>query len=647
MSDRQVALKEYLQYRLTLFKGNFATRSEPRPYAHSSTLPEEKEKREAVIKNDPKGGEVLREMYESLDELKRLYPGNPLVKTYYDWIYFKEGTILFPKNMAVRPLKTADGKDAPDWAVAIRNGLKDLLSISKWWLDNRQMKNGEFGGMVNDDSCLLQQFYGISLISDGETGQRIKKACRMLNELAQKYNLQDGINKLRTDPLHGYEEGINMASIMPLLFYGDPVDFERLMLTTRSIRKLTFEKDGRRYFKKYFYNVKNLKSDEVDFQRRNNFLLLQPASMIAWYNQNHEAADFINSVIKGLIAYGKNGLVPLEINVKDGCVPKNTKYQSILGYQFGLPIVTMAISIPGSMEYLKAFLTPEEYNKLKEKAFPQTDVPIWTAPYGNLNGLVNRIERDNRRNKHFKYIYTKAEIFTDRIFTDKQALLVATIGARLVRNSWAPTQYASYEGFGENFAPLLLNTTQNGLKIAFYNFNEKEISGNVRVWRLENGKYRVDCGPDSDNDCKIDEVKESFESNLARYSVVPVKIPSKQTWIIRISQLEKKDAIRMRPDLAVSSREIKINKNEGKLTFVVHNIGAKASGKFTLSLYDGNRKLQDMQVDGIEPPCDLFPRKRKLHFDNIPKSKKLRIVIDPENNIPEITKTNNEAVFQN
>jgi hypothetical protein len=644
-SDRQTAMKEYLQYRLFLLKGNFSTRSEPRPYAHSFTLPKEKGKREAVIKNDPKGGEVLREMYESLDELKRLFPGHPLIKTYYDWIYFKEGTILFPKDMDVRPQKKENEKDAPDWAVAIRDGLQELLSISKWWLDNRQMTNGEFGGMVNDDTCLLQQFYGITLISDGETGQRIKKACRTLTELAWKHNLKDGVNILRTDPLHGYEEGINMLSIMPLLSYGDPVDFERLMTSSRSIRRLTFEKDGKRYFKKYFYNDKNMESDEKDYQNRLNFQLLDPATMLVWYNKNKAAADFINSVVKGVIALGKNGKVPEKINVKNLSPSKNTKYVSILGYVLGLPIVSMFINDSASISYLKAFITPEEYSSLEDKAFPKTDKPVWTAQYETLHGLVRRIERDNRRNKRFKYIYTEAEIFTDRIFTDKRAIMMASLGSFLSRNSWAPTQYASYEGFGENFAPLLLNTTQNGLKIAFYNFNIKDISGNVRVWRLENGRYRIDCGPDSNNDGKIDEVKKSFESILARYSVVPVKLPSKQTWIVKITQLEKKYDIRSCADLAISSREIKFDKLERKLNFTVHNIGAKESGKFTVSLYAGDRKIQDLSVENIDAPTDLLPKRKELSFENPPENGKLRIVIDPNNEIQEITKTNNEAAF--
>jgi CARDB protein len=646
IGDKETTLKEYLQYRLTLLKGNFATRSEPRPYMRPPVLSHELEKREALIKENKKGGEVLREMYESLDELKRLYPDNPVVKTYYDWIYFKEGSLLYPKNMTKLPVKKGEEKNAPDWAVTIRNGIKELLDISKWWLDNRQIENGEFGGMVNDDTCLLQQFYGISLISDGETGKRIKEACRTLNELAEKHTLVKGINKTRMDPLHGYEEGINMRSMMPLLFYGDPVDFERLMLTARSVKKLTFDKNGKRYFKKYYYNVTNLESDDVDFQNRSNFLLLQPASMIAWYNQNQEAADFINSVIRGVIAYGRNGLVPLKINVKDGCVPEGTKYSSILGYMFGLPIITMTISGVNSMKYLKAFLTPEGYARFQDRVSPPLGKAVWMESYNNLEGLVNRIERDNRRNKYFKYIYTKAEIFTDRIFTDKQALLNATIGARLVRNSWAPTQFASYEGFGENFAPLLLETRQSSLKIAFYNFNQKDISGSIRVWRLEHGKYKIDCGPDSDNDGKIDKIKQSFTDELAKYSSIPVKIPPKQTWIINVSQLEKLDDIKQRPDLAISSREIKVDKKAGKINFVVHNIGAKPSGNFTVSLFDGDKKLQDIQVKNLEAPKDLFPKKKQLCFDNVHEGESLKIIIDPEHKIQEITKVNNITIIR-
>jgi CARDB protein len=649
MSDKEIALKEYLQYRLTLLKGNFATRSEPRVYGSAAVLPNETAKREALIKNNRYGGEVLKEMYESLDELKRLYPEHPEISQYYDWIYYKEGNILYPKNMSAVPVKTSDEKNAPDWAVAIRNGIKDILEISEWWLDNRQIENGEFGGMTNDDTCLLQQFYGISLLSDGKTGKRIKEACRKLNELAQKNNLEEGVNKTIMDPLHGYEEGINMASTMPLLFYGDPIDFERLMLSARSIEKLTFNKEGKRYFKKYFYNTDNIRSNEKGYQHRWNVQLLHPATMLVWYNKNEKAADFINSVIKGLIAFSENGMIPEKINVKEECPAKGTKYVSILGYLFNLPIIAMTVNNPESIKYLKNFLTQEEYSKLQERAFPEKK-PVWmnSYPYQSLNGLVNRISRDNRKNRHFKYIYTKAEIFIDRLFIDQQALLSASIGTPLLRNSWAPIQYASYEKFGENFAPLLLETKQNALKIAFYNFNEEETSGAIRVWRLEHGNYRIETGPDSDNNGKIDEIKKSFLTELQRYSSVSIKLPPKQTWIIKISQMEKLDDIRLRPDLAISIQDLKVEEKTAKINFTVHNIGAEKSGDFTVLLYDENsEKLQEIHVKQLDAPIALSPRKKQLYFKNIPmNSGTMKIVIDPENKIKEITKSNNIIDFK-
>jgi subtilase family serine protease len=109
--------------------------------------------------------------------------------------------------------------------------------------------------------------------------------------------------------------------------------------------------------------------------------------------------------------------------------------------------------------------------------------------------------------------------------------------------------------------------------------------------------------------------------------------------------LEKKGDIRCRADLAISSREIKFDKLERKLNFTVHNIGAKESGKFTVSLYAGDRKIQDLSVENIDAPTDLLPKRKELSFENPPENGKLRIVIDPNNEIQEITKTNNEAAF--
>src|SRR5438094_9758896 len=93
---------------------------------------------------------------------------------------------------------------------------------------------------------------------DGVGGQVLDAAAR-LAELAEKENLELGVNKNSMDPLHAYEEGMNLESELAYWNYGDPIDFERCMIAARSTEPMTIvTSKGHRHFRNNDLGVKDV-----------------------------------------------------------------------------------------------------------------------------------------------------------------------------------------------------------------------------------------------------------------------------------------------------------------------------------------------------------------------------------------------------
>lgn len=645
LPERGHALTEYYQYRFPFFKGVFATLSEPRPHSRAALPPGESDARERLIRENKYGGCVLRNLFESLDELRRLYPDDPIVNQYYEWTHYKEGALLYPKTMAVAPRRQTTDANAPDWAVAVRNNTRELLDIAQWWLDNRRTPNGEFGGSVNDDTCLLQQFYALCLLSDGETADKIRAACRDLYELALEHNLDLGINKLRTDPLHAYEEGINMAATMPLLFYGDALDYERLALTARSVQGLTFAIGDRRYFRKHFFRSQDLETDDKDFQESYHGLLLHPAGTLAWYSRKPAATGFIRAFLCGLAACGKDGQVPMKIDTQRVAPAENTAHVPLLSSAYAQPLLVLATHAPDALGDLDGFLPPEQMARLRGIASPAAGaMPGQYTTDTSLVSLTQRMARDTLLLRRYKYICTKAEIYTDRIFPPQRALHMTTLGETLQRNAWRPGHYVSYAGLGDAVAPLLIGAGDSGLTIALHSFARTERAVSIRVWRLRNGRYTVTGGPDANQDLKADRVETTTELHLHRYAAIPVTVPPGVTWIVHAVQKEALDPIRERADLAVHERRITHDPRTRTLWLSVWNIGSRPSGRFEVALARSGGVIARATVGSIAPAADFMPPSLQVAFRDIPALEEpLDILVDPDDRVPEITEVNNTA----
>ena len=105
-----------------------------------------------------------------------------------------------------------------------------------WYIDNRQIENGEFGGGLSDDGDLTNCWPATALM--GATPDKIRRS--LLREMDAFYDAghvhATGLSTIQTDELHSYEEGIQVLGQSLLLDYGSPKQLERAMETAAAHR---------------------------------------------------------------------------------------------------------------------------------------------------------------------------------------------------------------------------------------------------------------------------------------------------------------------------------------------------------------------------------------------------------------------------
>ncbi len=62
-----------------------------------------------------------------------------------------------------------------------------------------------------------------------------------------------------------------------------------------------------------------------------------------------------------------------------------------------------------------------------------------------------------------------------------------------------------------------------------------------------------------------------------------------------------------------------------------------------MRLLDGEKVIEDKIISHLDAPTDFIAKRANVSFNNIPFSRNLKVIIDPENKIREILKGNNSS----
>jgi hypothetical protein len=255
--------------------------------------------------------------------------------------------------------------------------------------------------------------------------------------------------------------------------------------------------------------------------------------------------------------------------------------------------------------------------------------------------LVPALEFLWKQTYYTMYVYTKTEQSGDRVAIHKNLTDFMYLGGMPgARNHTFPHFAVSYTGFSPEFAAIVLDDTPELLRWVGFSFEEQPQTGAVRVWNLAPGTYEVRMGVDADGDDRIDGTPEAHRMELKRYETIPVTLPSHELYVVEAKCIAKDVPLYDRCDLAITHEDA--SREGQRLTAVVHNLGCKATGPFTVEVRGPQGKtLATERHAGLESAEDLNDRKVEISFDDLPPTGALEVTV--RGGAKEITEVNNRA----
>jgi hypothetical protein len=566
------------------------------------------------------------------DDLLDLNPGHWLASTYR---YALTGENKPDYEISKCP------EGIPEWAFLQIEYLKHLEHLIMYYIDNRQIDNGEFGGGLSDDGDFTNMFPGIAFL-----GIDHKKILNSLLLHMKAYYDQDrsaytaslrqrslplftnGLATIHTDELHAYEEGIQVVGQLQLLDFGNPLHIERGMeIALRVLNDITqINPSGHRLIRSRYYSGTSMSiEDPWQWSDPNSYHVLHTAYMIALYNGNPMLRQMFTELADALLMHFHNGNLYSEINFITGedNAAKDTRTWQVF---------YAAYTFTGDKKYL----LPIENRITDTKKFdPERLVKSYSEEIRNLG--IN------------EYINTLGSTWIDRISSFNPAIQEDRLGGvALTRiNNIFPKNSVSWifkEPFSyESVAIYLPRADSTHVSVIAYNMESDPVSSKMTLWDNEPGIWRVRQGIDTDNDQKMDIEISELLLELERNDVLDLKFAPHGYNIVELELVKKSETgYFKRPDLGIGPDDIKMEGNS--VVVIVHSLGAVETPPSKIEMRDETgRRIAESAIPALEAPLDLIPRRTYIKI-NIPEGININhgsLHIDPENRIKEITVCNN------
>lgn len=670
-TTESAAMTEALAHRKFLLKTFFALLSECRPWGSYR----DQSRDEFFSINEFTA--LCPQLFMTIDRCHMLAPEDSMVRQYREWVFLNHLKSKGELSEVAPPEAPPAG--VPEWAWYPRAAWLEARNIAVWWLENRLVPNGEFGGKVSDDSDLYQQFSDMPYLESDGVAELVLDGAARLAELAERDHLRDGLNLLTCDTLHAYEEGINHMAIMARWFYGDPIYLERCMVSARNMEKLTVvTPDGRRHFRdrRAMGHIDLTQPHEPTIDGHATALMWHTSLQAADYNRNPLALKTMREWADTWLRFQKPGQWATDIEVMTGKVLASSKDRPLYGgYRTQACVFAWLYGLTGEAKYLEPFM----YYYRRGEAPPPSDAFLNDSySMGLLKSLpAGTIDTLARRNpllaafrtgdaaslvqnaiggpvpgsaqistlydmKRWPMMYTSAEQFTDRLFTSiLETASLAYLGGATQRNRFDPTHAVGWSGFGTDYAALVTDNRKDGFSVMVYSFADTAMNGAMQVWNIDHGRYRVTIGPDGNGDGIIDGSVSGEILELAKADTVPVTLAPKSVTLIEVEQVEKLDSIFTRADLALAGRELRI---EGaNVHGIAHNIGSAGAADVVVAVLDADgSEVARKSLGALDAPLDLVPRTTAFTVElSAPPADGWKIVLDPDNALPEIYEGNN------
>ncbi|HJQ30850.1 MAG TPA: hypothetical protein VJ866_01650, partial [Pyrinomonadaceae bacterium] len=577
--------------------------------------------------------------------------------------------------------------------------LRYLKRFVLWYIEHRQIENGEFGGGLSDDGDLTNWWPATALM--GAEPEKIKES--LLREMDAFYAegmFTNGLSTIQADELHSYEEGIQVLGQSLLLDYGDPVQLERAMETSRALLKLTgVNAAGHRHIRSSYYSGSKMATEEPwGWSKPSSILVLHPALMLVQFNGNPEMKRVVTELADGFLAHrhkGEDGRYRLNAAIRfedDKDLPwlrgsvlpvfwaawkwtGDAKYLQpfkdegprsldsmtadaldLLNLRDEWGKETIAAAQPGATSRRPTLPPPNAAGTNTARA-PITPPPNYAAMHfawqltGEKRYLETLYAAQMEASAIREYMNTEGSMWIDRVEVPYAELQRARLGGvALTRNSLFPGNAVSWKfarpGDEEKVAILIPKATPDALKIVVYNMSDESVTADMVAWDLEPGRWQISqsAGLDDDNQDRGGSEVLSQTKDLERGATAPLIFSPHATTVFELKLVERGMPYWSRPDLGVGRGDVSVSGR--KVTVTVHSLGAVDTRPATLSLVDATGKvLSTVAVPALKAPTDLLPKTVTLTFD-APSGARLvgaSVRINADATTKEITLVNNSV----
>ena len=579
----------------------------------------------------------------------------------------------------------------PLWAFRQVEALRHVKYFVNWWVDHRQVENGEFGGGISDDTDLTNTWPGVGLM--GCDPDKLGTSLRLQVEAAYRQGmLTNGLCSIQADELHSYEEGLNSLGQNLILNFGSPRMVERAMENARGIEWLTgINPNGHRLFRSSYYNGLKMATDEPwGYTKAYSYLVLQPTQLLVDFNGNPRARKVLLELADGMLAHRhKNAAgqytLPTAVRFSDDHETVATR-----GY-FQWPLFWSAYKWTADRKYLDpifdggtTYIAEVNANlldllDLRSSYGPQflrhergrpTEGRVYDA-----RGPGNHPDRVTG-NEHFiwqltgdksqleslygqqiedmvlgEYINTEGSLWIDRVSVPYTELQRARLGGiALVRNGCFPGHVVSWKFHApENelsTAILVPTSTRTHVKVIAYNLTSTAVKVSLTGWDVDPGTWTLTQGIDTSGNDTADRDLSTQTVAFGRSESLELTLPPRASTILELSLATPGTPYWNRADLGLDREDVEVHGREVKVT--VHNIGAIASAPTTLAVRGRDGIILCLeQIPSIPPPLDLFPKTFALRT-TLPAGTTAQgctIEVDPDHLVEEITRVNNQVTL--
>lgn len=228
----------------------------------------------------PMAGQGFREL---LPKIKAIFPDNKLVRMY------SGEQIPWGEELGLSENPTT----APAWAISQRELRMRVQYIIKWWINNRQKKDGSLGGGFEDDCEILRNWSIPALLCGDQT--IVDGIDRLVEGIWNSGEIVDGYQEKPSDVEHSSETTAD-SSVILAINYGNPINFERAMQTTRTVEQVLtgITPMGHRHFKAMNLGARWVDPDpnhHIDTQY--SARIMRAPAMVAWYSSLPQASALV------------------------------------------------------------------------------------------------------------------------------------------------------------------------------------------------------------------------------------------------------------------------------------------------------------------------------------------------------------------